>query len=197
MIARIIKLYVSLMPVILAGALNMWFCKQPIADRWKRSIDGGRLAWDGRPFFGINKTWKGFFGMMMSGAIMQVLWSIIMKIWPALQTYNFFAPVWTDNLINSAVLGLLLGLTYALWELPNSFLKRRFAIVPGKLGRGPERHFFFVLDQIDSLLGCAWLTYQLTTATWLDCLGIVFLGAFTHVAVNQVLYRCGLRNNPV
>jgi CDP-diglyceride synthetase len=97
---------------------------------------------------------------------------------------------------NPIVLGVLLGLAYALAELPNSFVKRRLGIEPGKR---PPRHaaWFALLDQADSAIGCV-LVYGwalgLTPGTMLLLLA---LGPAIHLLVNYTLYLMRLRREPV
>ena len=61
----ILALYVTLMPVILAGILNMIFCKSSLLEAVYRPMDAGLMLKDGKRLFGDNKTWKGFFGMIV------------------------------------------------------------------------------------------------------------------------------------
>mgnify|MGYP001393277506 CR=1 FL=1 len=92
--------------------------------------------------------------------------------------------------------GVLLGFGYALFELPNSFLKRRLDITPGKTISGGWKAFFIFLDQADSIFGCAlvvWLFYDLGIGLYLL---YVLIGALTHIIVNMLLYVCKLRKNP-
>ena len=42
---------------------------------------------------------------------------------------------------NVSVVALLLGLGYSLFELPNSFLKRRLGIEEGKTAKGFKKYF--------------------------------------------------------
>ena len=49
--------------------------------------------------------------------------------------------------------GLLLGTGYIVGELPNSFAKRQLAIAPGAAGQGASGRVFWVIDQLDSLVG--------------------------------------------
>ena len=51
------------------------------------------------------------------------------------------------------LIGFLLGLGYSLFELPNSFIKRRLDIKPGKTTNGFKKMFFIFLDQADSVFG--------------------------------------------
>ena len=94
-----------------------------------------------------------------------------------------------------AVVNAVLGAGYVIGELPNSFLKRRVKIQPGKTIRGAQGIFFLVLDQADSVIaaiGLAALVFGLSLRFFLVC--IVALSAL-HFAVNGALYLARVRKN--
>lgn len=192
----IASLYITLLPVILAGMGNMIVCKSSFFTNLAQPIDQGYCLPDGRPLFGANKTWKGFWGMVVLGAFFQWLWGLALGNFPVISklhlVYGYWENVWFFNLL----LGGLLGLAYVVFELPNSFIKRRLSILPGKLAEDRWRWLFFIFDQIDSLIGCALVLKLFTPLSWLQFVGILLLGAGTHVAVNQLLYTLKLRKNP-
>jgi hypothetical protein len=93
------------------------------------------------------------------------------------------------------LVGFLLGLFYALFELPNSFLKRRLGIVPGKTIKGFKKVFFIILDQADSIFGVAlvvWMFYPLGIKKYIL---YIFIGTITHLIINMLLYFAHLRKN--
>ena len=189
-------MYVTLVPTICAGIFNMIWCKSGCLSAWAKPLDGGRLFRDGKRIFGDNKTWKGLLGYLVLNALFMVLWGPACRSL-GIEHANFFythhANVFSFNL----GVGLLLGLAYALFELPNSFLKRRIAIEPGKTASGARKIAFVFLDQADSIFGCAlvvWLFYPLGLPLYLL---YVLVGAFTHILLNLALYLCGLRKNPI
>ena len=55
--------------LVCAGASNMVFVKAPILNGLSRPMDSGVLFRDGKRLFGDNKTWKGFFGMIVLTSI--------------------------------------------------------------------------------------------------------------------------------
>ena len=98
---------------------------------------------------------------------------------------------WTFNLW----IGFLFGFAYMLCELPNSFIKRRLVIYAGKSDSGISGAIFFLIDQIDSLLGGVLvLAVFYPMPLWQYVLFIV-LGAVTHVAVNSGLILLRVRKN--
>lgn len=55
----ILMMYVTLMPTIFAGIINMIWCKLSILKSIQTPIDSGKNFVDGKRIFGDNKTWKG------------------------------------------------------------------------------------------------------------------------------------------
>jgi CDP-diacylglycerol--serine O-phosphatidyltransferase len=135
-----------------------------------------------RRWFGDNKTWRGLLVIPLTTAVGVALTS---AVWPdAFGGWNPFA------------LGTIVGLAYAVAELPNSFLKRRLGIAPGK--RPPRNAAWFALaDQADSAIACA-LAYGwalgLTPAT---VLLFILVGTGIHLMVNYNLYLMRLRKEPL
>ena len=185
----IVKMYVTLMPLILAGIANMVFCKSTILSWCNHPIDGGKILADGHPLFGANKTWKGFLGMIVFTSFFQFIWFNLLAI-PTLHFYPKDYTIWAH-----AGIGALLGLTYVTCELPNSFLKRRLAIAPGKEAQHSWAWCFIWIDQIDSLLGCVAILALFTPMTLPLYLFYIILGGLTHLIINRCLYVFKLRKN--
>jgi len=118
---------------------------------WLRSlavpIDRGALV-RGRPLFGANKTYRGVIAVALGSAAGYAMQSLVPDLQPTvLRAFSAFSV---------ASFGFALGAAAMLSELANSFLKRQLDIAPGAPGGGPATFFFYVLDQVDFLLG-AWL----------------------------------------
>ena len=145
-------MYVTAMPVILGGVGNMIFTKTPLYKNHRAPMDGGRVWRDGKRILGDNKTWIGFVSMTALTAASQVAWGKYCAI-RGLNALHDLYRVQENTLALNLVSGTLYGLAYAVCELPNSFVKRRFDIRPGKTESGAVGKVFFVVDQIDSLLG--------------------------------------------
>ena len=112
----------ALIPIIFAGISNMIFVKSKWLSSWYIPIDNKKILADGRRLFGDNKTWKGFIGMI----ILTAAWTGVLRIYPdknmlPKQNWWFY------------YFGAMLGLAYVLFELPNSFIKRRLNIPPEKM----------------------------------------------------------------
>ena len=190
----ILQMYVSLAPVIFAGVLNMVWCTTGLAPGLNRPLDRGAVLADGRRVLGENKTWKGLVGMVVLGAASFVLWSQVLQH-TSLGQWDLFHERHAATLPFDLGVGALLGAAYALFELPNSFLKRRLDIAPGKEAHGPRKWLFVVLDQIDSIVGIALVVALLATVTPLFLLGLLLVSGITHILINMALFAAGLRRN--
>lgn len=179
----LLKMYAGILPVILGGTANMLFCKTKFYKAHNTPIDLGICLKDGKRLFGDNKTFAGFVSMILLCMLFQALCGFL----------NIKSDIYTlteNTLIYNLYAGFLLGLAYMLCELPNSFIKRRLGISPGRT----ESAVFFVVDQIDSVLGVA-LVICLLSGLWPRYFGYIALGGLTHIAVNAVLYRLKIRRN--
>lgn len=194
MLKTILIMYVTLTPVILSGIANMAWCKSGVLESTRKPIDNGQCLPDGKRIFGENKTWKGMIGYVLFNTLFTVLWGFLCKA-ASWESLDFFYIRHDNTIAFNLIVGVLLGLAYSLFELPNSFLKRRLGITPGKTLKGFFKVFFVFLDQADSIFGCAmvvWLFYDLGLPLYLL---YVLIGAGTHIIVNVFLYLAGLRKN--
>jgi dolichol kinase len=133
-------------PVVIAGVVHGFVIKKRLLPALARPLDGGR-TFRGRPVFGRNKTWRGL-------VVMSFVSTAIVLVQRLLSFHDAFRSVSVvDYRAGSTfALGIALGLGYSLGELPNSFLKRRLGIEPGRRAprRGALQH---VVDQGDSAAG--------------------------------------------
>ena len=191
----IIKMYMTLLGPILAGVVNSIFCKLNVFNSLKKPLDFNKKI-KGKRIFGDNKTWKGLLGYIFFNIIFMVLVGIIYKS-TSIEHLNFFYINHKNTFIFNILVGALLGLFYALFELPNSFMKRRLDIKPGKTITGPKKYFFIFLDQADSVFGVAlvvWMFYPIGIKVYLL---YILVGAITHLLINMLLYALHLRKNLV
>lgn len=193
--SMILSLYLTLMPVILAGIANMIFCKSSLLDSVNQPIDAGRLLGDGRRLFGANKTWKGFWGMVVWGLLAQLVWSFFLARQPDLEKLHLIYAHYPNKLATNFPLGILLGLAYVVFALPNSYLKRRLDISPGKTAKDAWKYPFILLDQIDSLIGILLVLHLYISLDWAQVIGLLLVGTLTHLGVNRLLYLARLRQN--
>ena len=190
----IAMMYVSLLSAILAGVMNSVFCHTSLLKVLKIPMDGGKSLGDGNRIFGDNKTWKGFIGYIVLNAVFALITGYIFKL-TGIESYSFFYVNNANTPLFNLGAGALVGFFYALFELPNSFLKRRLGIVPGKTLNGFKKWFFVFLDQADSIFGIClviWFFYPLGIGLYLL---YVLVGAGTHIILNMLLYFAGVRKN--
>lgn len=192
----ILKMYITLLSPIIAGCLNMVWCKLKIFKKCNVPMDFNKNFVDGKRIFGDNKTWKGFIGYIALNIFCAVL---LGKIWSItnLNSMNYFYYNIPNTFRNNFVIGLLLGLGYCLFELPNSFLKRRMNIEPGKTSRGFSKILFVFLDQADSVIGCCTVLCLYYNMTFKFYIMYILLGTFTHIVFNILLFVLKLRKNIV
>lgn len=182
--------------LVCAGSSNMVFVKARLFSRLSRPMDGGVVHRDGKRLFGDNKTWKGFFGMIVLTAVWLAAAGWLASKFPAIDRLSLIE---FDDLsfpYNIWFYGALWGLAYVLAELPNSFIKRRVNIPPGKNAKGLKGFMFLVMDQVDSVIGCVLVLPLFAHITWLDGIVLVALGSAAHYFANLLLFAVRLKNQP-
>lgn len=166
-------------PVIVAAIVHIVVIKVNALAWLKRPIDGGR-SWRGHRIFGDNKTWRGALVMTAVSTAVAPLQGIFRL--PSLEYFDYGAtPMW--------LAGLLLGLGFVLFELPNSFSKRMLGVAPG--GKGSP--FFVLLDQVDSVVGCMVLLCGVWVAPLHVWLWVLVLCSGVHMLLNGVFVLVGLK----
>ncbi len=130
--------------------------------------------------FGKNKSIRGF---------------VVVPILTAL-LFLFFSEFFLDNYSASEKLihGLLFGLVYCLFELPNSCFKRKMGIAPGQSHQSSNK-LFIILDKTDSNFGCSILYCFLYGISLKNFLTLFTLGIFFHSLVSFVLVKLGVKKS--
>ncbi len=153
-----------------------------------RPIDGGSM-FRGRRLFGSNKTYRGVIAVGLGTAAGFGIQTILH------QTASIRSLTLIDySCLNWFPLGFAMGVAAMLSELPNSFVKRQLGIAPGTARNGMVGVLFYIIDQIDMLLG-VWLVLSfvveatLTRILW----SVVFL-FFTHQIITLAGYGLGMRD---
>ena len=181
----IISLYISMLPVILGGVFNMLFVKIKVLAFLRIPIDGGKSL-NGKRFFGDSKSLLGFIGMVLGTSIAAIIWGAFLK-YMGLEHYNLIYKNYPNTVCFNLLSGAAFGFAYMIFELPNSFLKRRFDIDAGARGRFPINIFTFVYDQIDSMIGVMLVLAILARLSFSQYILAIVLGGITHVLVNMIL----------
>lgn len=187
-------MYLTMSPLIASGIANMLFTKTGLYRKYKTPIDGGRLWKDGERIFGNNKTWIGFASMTVFCAVFQVLcgWICNQFSWNGM---NDLYRSHRNTVGFNALFGAAVGFVYMLCELPNSFIKRRLRIEPGRTGKGPVGILFFLIDQIDSLVGVMLVLLLVANISVAKYVAYVLVGAMTHIGVNLLLFAAKVRKH--
>lgn len=172
----------------------MLFTKTQLYKRLKLPIDFGRNMSDGKRIFGDNKTWIGFISMILFCSLFQVAGGMLCNNF-RLNEMNDLYRCNDNNIVFSMCFGCLIGFIYMLCELPNSFIKRRLNIAPGTTKTGLVGAIFFIIDQIDSLVGVMFVLYLFSDFGLLKYVSYVCIGAATHIVINSLLYLMKVRKN--
>ena len=184
-----LKVSYFILPLVLAGVTNMLFVKLPVLNFLNTPLDNEKLYKDGKRIFGKNKTWKGFIGMIVFSSLYMGLFKL---------TYLHFS--WAQKLslidystFNGWLMGALWGLGYVVFELPNSFIKRRMDIAPGKQANGFKGALFTFIDQCDSVIGCIIFSLFFYRPTFSEMVILFSIGTGMHYLINIILYFVGLK----
>lgn len=120
--------------------------------------------------FGKNKTWRGFVFLMVVNALL---------VFITVQLFSI-------PIENPALLGAILGFTYLLFELPNSFMKRKLGVGPGEKHQ-QYRYFFSLVDKSDSAFGLSLVYFLLGYVDWKMAILLFFICSATHIVSSLIL----------
>ena len=150
-------------------------------------VDAGFVL-RGKRLLGDNKTYRGVVVVALGTAAGVALQVVLHRFGVArdLALIDYERPA-------AIVLGFALGAAAMLSELPNSLLKRQLGIAPGTAGGGVLGMLFYVLDQIDMLIG-VWIVLGLAVAVTTSRVlwSVVFL-FIAHQLLTFVGYQLGMR----
>jgi hypothetical protein len=151
-------------------------------------VDGGR-KFRCRRLLGANKTFRGFLGVGFGTAF-----GFMLRAWLGAPGHTGAEPLWLRQpSVGTFCFGLFVGVAAMLAELPNSFVKRQLNISPGEQGNKWVGAAFFVIDQVDMLLG-VWLA--LACAVTISWSFMAWSAAFlfgAHQVITLVGYMLGMR----
>jgi CDP-2,3-bis-(O-geranylgeranyl)-sn-glycerol synthase len=134
-------------------------------------IDLGKKFFDGKPIFGRNKTFKGFFSGLAVGTAVGLVESV-------------FFPEY------SILSGFLLSLGALFGDLTGAFVKRRLGLAPGDL--------LPVIDQVDFIIGAIVFAFffSLSILPWELIIAVLIITPPIHLITNFAAYKLGLKDNP-
>jgi CDP-2,3-bis-(O-geranylgeranyl)-sn-glycerol synthase len=157
----IIEALIFIFPAYCANAI-------PVIAGGGQPIDCGKKFFDGKPIFGKNKTFRGFFSGLIVGIAVGYA-----------ETIFFSYPIF---------FGLLLSLGALFGDLTGAFLKRRLGLAPGEL--------LPVVDQVDFIVGAILFSLVLQIVSWALVVTVLILTPPIHLLTNFAAYKFGLKNNP-
>lgn len=195
MLKEVASMYITMLPVILAGILNMICVKQSWFREKARPLDRGAKLKDNKRIFGDNKTDLGIITMIVCSILTHIIWGIICKGWSTGRELNRLYTIHNNNITYNILVGALMGLAYMILELPNSFIKRRLQIPDGKTLSGIKGKTFMIIDQVDSLFGIALVLAFVSNISIGQYFNYIILGGLTHITINYILYKLKIRRN--
>jgi hypothetical protein len=139
--------------------------------------------------FGANKTWRG--AVVMGGGTL--LAALALDRVPA---YRERLPP-EGRAAGPVRVGALLGLAVWLGELPNSFVKRRLGIAPGRQRRTPAGYAISLYDQADWVPVAALLLRPVWRMSSREMAQVFAVVVAVHLPVNVVGYAIGARSSPI
>jgi CDP-2,3-bis-(O-geranylgeranyl)-sn-glycerol synthase len=133
-------------------------------------IDLGKKFLDGKPIFGKNKTYLGFFSGLVIGTAIGIAESAL---------FDYYI-----------LFGLLTSMGGLLGDLAGAFLKRRLGLAPGEL--------LPIIDQVDFVIGAIFFSLLTSPPTMTIELAIaaLIITPPIHLLMNFAAYKTGLKKNP-
>jgi CDP-diacylglycerol--serine O-phosphatidyltransferase len=129
--------------------------------------------------FGANKTYRGLLVVTIFTAIFQYL--VGYMVTGVLLSTNLF-------------LGAILGLTYILCELPNSFIKRKAGIPSG--GKSVKnKYLFMIMDKSDSALGVSLIFVLIKQLALIEFFKLFFIAFALHTLISVISVKIKLKES--
>lgn len=182
-----VKVSYLIAPLIVGLILHGLAIKFGWFKRLARPLDRG-ATFRGKRLFGDNKTYRGIVAVALGTAVGFGIQTILHRsAGPRhieMMDYRFPAAL---------LLGLAVGATAMLSELPNSFIKRQLNVAPGSAAAGLAGGLFYFLDQVDMLAG-VWLVLCFVVRASLGRIlwSILFLFV-VHQIITLIGYGLGMR----
>jgi hypothetical protein len=175
-------------PLIVGLAFHGCCIKFGLLSKLARPIDHGKML-NNKPLFGSNKTYRGVVAVALGTAagfgIQMILHSQNLLPDYELIPHKSFA---------SILIGFGMGAAAMLAELPNSLLKRQLGIEPGGVASGIRSVIFYVLDQVDLLIGVWLVIWPFVDVTVLRLLLSVAFLFIAHQIISVLGYHLGMRS---
>ena len=134
-------------------------------------MDFGKNFVDGKPVFGKNKTFRGFFFGWAVGVFVGLVEGLVFGNADLSVLFSVLTP-----------LGALCG------DLAGAFVMRRLGIAPGGL--------LPVIDQVDFVVGAILFSLPLAIIYWELAVAVIIITPPIHLLTNFLAYKLKLKNNP-
>jgi CDP-2,3-bis-(O-geranylgeranyl)-sn-glycerol synthase len=173
------------MPITLIDvAAAIWFifpayCANaaPVIFGGGQSMDFGRTFFDGKPFFGSHKTFRGFFAGIIVGTFVGLVQTLLFE--------QFLFQI-SPQFRYSVLLGFMLSLGALTGDLIESFIKRRLNRSPGSP--------LPIADQIDFILGAFLFSIPVSPPSFLVALIILLITIPIHLITNLAAALLKIKN---
>ena len=166
----ILYIKIGILPLVLTNILHMFIVKFDVFRSLSVPIN--------KEAFGKNKTWRGLLFVPLVNMALVYL---------TVQIFNI-------TIENPMFVGLLLGLAYVIFELPNSYLKRRLKIPPGGL-HSKNKIFFSLLDKSDSAFGVALMYFLLGLTNFSFAILLFLLNSSIHIILSLLLVKLRIKKS--
>jgi len=161
---------IVLLPLIITNVLHMLLVKKDAFQFLTKPI--------AIHLFGTNKTWRGLFFVSITNAFILMMLNYIFHL----------------NNNHSFFLGFALGLAYILFELPNSYIKRRLGIQSGEQSQ-KNKLLFSLLDKTDSAFGVTFTYFLLGYSTIQMMITLFLCASLTHILFSKILVSLKIKKN--
>lgn len=176
------ELLLIISPILFAGLTFIFYLKWNKITLLNIPLDMG-LKINGKRVFGGNKTLKG---------------PLFMSVFTAIYGYIIFQIVHTKQTVDIDHLYLIkslliIGISYSLGELPNSFIKRQLGVLPGSTSTTELAHLLKLLDTFDSLIIVGFLYFLFFHFSILSLIIALLLGGIIHVLTDKLMKSLKLK----
>lgn len=158
-------IYLFFIPMIVANVLHMVIVKK----NWfpALAIPIAPMA------LGENKTYRGFIVLPFISGLVGLLGSLL---------FGAFSYSHMEDMS----IGIGLGFAYMLFELPNSYIKRKLGIATGE---SVEKYRFLqiLIDKCDSLIGLCLFYYWVVSISWSTLAQLFLIGLTLHIGLSYLL----------
>jgi CDP-diglyceride synthetase len=123
------------------------------------------------------------------------MWGLLCKKVSFLNDNNALYQAYENEIFFNFVIGLLYGSAYAIFELPNSFVKRRFGVNDSNIKevKKIKKCIFRIFDLIDSAFGCVLVLALFYDMTVLQYISLVIIGGVFHYIIVAILYKLKIK----